>query len=153
MKIPQLKIPPVVIMLISAFIMWALSKIFPYLTYEFPVRWVIALILAATGGIIALSGIISFRRAKTTVNPVQFDSVSALVVSGIYSITRNPMYLGLLFVLLGWGYFLSSIITFAGIPLYMLYMTYFQIRYEETVLETKFGQAYVKYMKKVHRWI
>jgi protein-S-isoprenylcysteine O-methyltransferase Ste14 len=153
MKKFRLKIPPLIITLITAFLMWGASQIISATGFVFPFRMIAAPILVIAGGIISLSGIISFRLAKTSIHPLQFDSVSAFVESGIYSITRNPMYLGLVITLLGWAYFLSNIIPFVFIPLFIAYMDYFQIRNEEAALNAKFGKKFSKYRQKVRRWI
>ena len=95
----------------------------------------------------------SFYSAKTTINSVQLNYASSFVVSGVYSFTRNPMYLGLLFVLLGWLLFLSNILAVVFIPLFIFFMNYFQIKPEEKALELKFGQAFILYKLKVRRWL
>jgi protein-S-isoprenylcysteine O-methyltransferase Ste14 len=153
MKSLQLKIPPVLIAIIAAICMRVVKAAFPSFNIALPLRGTMASILSIAGGVISGLGILSFRHAKTSVNPMRFDSVSTLVTSGIYSITRNPMYLGLLFVLLGWLYFISSVISIVFIPAYILYMNYFQIGPEETVLESKFGTAFKQYKLKVRRWL
>jgi protein-S-isoprenylcysteine O-methyltransferase Ste14 len=101
----------------------------------------------------AIAGVISFQRAKTTVNPTRPGSASALVVSGVYRVTRNPMYLGLLLVLLGWGVFLSNVLAFIWIPAYVAYMNRFQIAPEERALSCLFGQEFLAYKAKVGRWL
>ena len=100
-----------------------------------------------------VSGIVSFRRAKTTVNPMKPDSTSSLVVSGIYRYTRNPMYLGFLLVLLGWAAFLSNVAALAFLPAFVVYMNRFQIRPEERVLASLFPHDCSGIPAKVRRWI
>ncbi len=95
----------------------------------------------------------SFYKFKTTINSVHLDTMSSFVTSGVYSFTRNPMYLGLLFVLIAWCLLLSNLITVLFIPLYVLYMNYYQIKPEEEALEAKFGQAFVAYKEKTRRWL
>ena len=72
---------------------------------------------------------------------------------GIYSITRNPMYLGLLTMLSGWAVFLSNALAFLFLPAYVLYINRFQIETEERTLTALFGQDYVAYQGRVRRWI
>jgi protein-S-isoprenylcysteine O-methyltransferase Ste14 len=131
--------------------MWVTAKLLTAFAVVLPLRELLASILSIAGGIISFLGMLSFKLAKTTFNSVRLDSVSSLVVSGIYSVTRNPMYLGLVLVLLGWCYFLSNILTLAFVPLYVLYINYFQIQPEEKVLESKFGESYLQYKLKVRR--
>jgi protein-S-isoprenylcysteine O-methyltransferase Ste14 len=149
----QVKVPPIVVALLTAACMWFISMYFPYFAMSFPARKIVAAILSIGGGLISVAGIVAFRLAQTTINPLQIDSISHLVVSGIYSFTRNPMYLGLLFVLLGWFVFLSNSLALIMIPLFVLYLNYFQIKPEEHALESKFGQPFLLYKTKVRRWL
>jgi len=81
------------------------------------------------------------------------QSASALVVSGIYRFTRNPMYVGFLFVLLGWAVWLSNGLSFLFLPAFVLYMNRFQIQPEERALHARFGQEFVAYTSRVRRWL
>jgi protein-S-isoprenylcysteine O-methyltransferase Ste14 len=81
------------------------------------------------------------------------QSSSSLVISGIYALTRNPMYLGFLLVLLGWAIFLSNALAFLFLPAVIFYLNRFQIEPEETVLASLFGQEFVAYRSRVRRWI
>jgi protein-S-isoprenylcysteine O-methyltransferase Ste14 len=152
MKTLLFKIPPIVTIIILV-CMWVTAKLLTAFAIVLPLRELLASILSIAGGIISFLGMLSFKLAKTTINSIRLESVSSLVVSGIYSVTRNPMYLGLVFVLLGWCYFLSNILTLAFVPLYVLYINYFQIQPEEKVLESKFGESYLQYKLKVRRWL
>ncbi len=99
-------------------------------------------------------GVLSFRQAKTTVNPVQPTQASTLVVSGIYRFSRNPMYLGFLFLLLSWAAFLANIpALLLGPPLFAGYMNKFQILPEEKILCSLFGDDFEIYKNRVRRWI
>ena len=84
----------------------------------------------------------TFRKAKTTVNPTK-PYASSLVTWGVYAISRNPMYLGGLTMLLGWAIFLSNPLAFLFLPVYVLYLNRFQIAPEERVLTSLFGGTYV----------
>ena len=95
----------------------------------------------------------SFRKAKTTMNPFKPDTSSALVSHGVYRFTRNPMYVGLLITLLGWAAFLWQPWALFFLPLFVLYITQFQIKPEERVLSSLFGTEYAEYMAKVRRWL
>lgn len=81
------------------------------------------------------------------------DAASTLVTSGIYRVTRNPMYLGILFALLGWGLFLSNLGSLLFCGVFVLYMSRFQIQPEERALEVKFGVAFIMYKSRVRRWL
>lgn len=109
--------------------------------------------LVLAGIAVALLGIAAFRQVRTTANPMKPQDCSSLVVSGIYGYTRNPMYLGLLFVLSGWCLFLQNIAAIALLPLFLKAMNHFQISIEEECLEAKFGEDYLAYKKRVPRWL
>jgi len=149
----ELKVPPVALVLLWAALMGAAWWVAPGFTYPLPGRIPIAGALALLGVIVCLLGVASFKRARTTVNPMKPESSSSLVISGIYRRTRNPMYLGFLLILLGWAAFLSNPLAVAGIPLFAIYLTWFQIKPEERALESRFGEAFVDYRKRIRRWI
>jgi protein-S-isoprenylcysteine O-methyltransferase Ste14 len=110
----ELKVPPVAIMLLVALMMWLISLLTPVVELTFFARALIAATFATTGIAVALAGVASFIKAHTTVNPTTPESASSLVDSGIYRIIRNPMYLGLLCMLIGWAVFLASPLTLLG---------------------------------------
>lgn len=112
-----------------------------------------ALLLAAAGGAVALAGLLAFRQARTTFNPLAPQQASALVTGGIYRYTRNPMYLGMLAVLAGWGVWLGNAASWLGLPLSMAVLTVLQIRPEERILRARFGAAFDVYAARVRRWL
>src|SRR3989304_4129001 len=109
------------------------------------IRVAAAVTIALAGGSFSLAGVISFRRASTTVNPMKPETTSSLVCSGIYRVTRNPMYVGLLLVLVAWAVFLSSAWALLGPLAFVLYINRFQIAPEERVLSAMFGTGYSAY--------
>ncbi len=148
----KLKVPPPLVLLISAVLMWLLSELFPT-TNENSLRLFIAPTIAIIGIIIAVSGILSFRRAATTVNPLKPERATSLVIVGIYKFTRNPKYLGLLFILIAWSVYLFSLYSALMLIVFVLYLTEFQIKPEEKALTVLFGDDYVAYTKSVRRWV
>ncbi|HET6675548.1 MAG TPA: isoprenylcysteine carboxylmethyltransferase family protein [Nitrospiraceae bacterium] len=153
MQALELKVPPLVVGMIVGGLMWLTKRAVPVLGFTFPGRRPFAIILAIAGAAIIVMGFASFRRAKTTVNPMKPDSASSLVVSGIYDLTRNPMYLGFLVILVGWAFFLSNALGFIFLPLFVLYMNRFQIEPEERALASLFGEAFASYRSRVRRWL
>ena len=149
----ELKIPPLALVFIAAGIMWLMARSFPRLQFGFPARTLLAATIAVAGAVIAASGVISFRRAKTTVNPMKPAAASSLVEFGIYSISRNPMYLGFFLLLVGWAIHLSNAAALVALPLFILYMNRFQIKPEEEILAALFGQAFEEYKSRVSRWL
>src|SRR5262245_22635514 len=122
--------------------MWAVAHLPPILDLPIIVRLLVAVALAATGIAIAIGGVMSFRRAKTTVNPLKPETSAVLVSSGVYSFTRNPMYLGMLLVLFAWAAYLSSVWSLVGPVCFALYITRFQIVPEERALDRLFGASF-----------
>jgi protein-S-isoprenylcysteine O-methyltransferase Ste14 len=153
MRALELKIPPPVVALLIAIAMWAASRTGPVIELPLLVRAIAAIAIAVIGGGISLAGDLSFKRAKTTINPMKPEKASSLVTSGIYRFTRNPMYLGLSLVVVAWAAFLSSLWALAGPVAFVLYIGRFQITPEERVLATKFGTAYSDYKARVRRWL
>ncbi|MBI5522446.1 MAG: isoprenylcysteine carboxylmethyltransferase family protein [Desulfarculus sp.] len=149
----ELKIPPVVVTLIAALGMWGASLAVPSFHLSVTARASAGAILVAVGLGIVVAGGISFRRARTTVNPTKPGSTSSLVVSGVYRFTRNPMYLGMVFALLGWASFLLNALAFVLIPGFVVYLNRFQIAPEERALSSLFGAEYVSYQARVRRWL
>lgn len=132
---------------------WFASWMMPTLGFTLPHRNAIAFTLLVAGICVALLGAASFRTARTTLNPLNPEKSSALVRSGIYQYTRNPMYLGMLLVLLGWATFLSNVLAFVVLPGFMIYMNRFQIVPEERALASLFRQEFAAYQAKVRRWL
>lgn len=149
----ELKIPPVLLVVIMAVLMWAVSRLLPQLYVPLSLRIVVFAVLAAIGAWIALAGVRAFKMAETTVNPTTPNASSSLVTSGIYQRTRNPMYVGLLLLLVGWGVFLASLYALALTAGFVLYMNRFQIRPEERALVSIFGAEVLTYQKQVRRWL
>lgn len=149
----ELKIPPVAVALITAAGMWYVARTVPGSEVPFPGREVVSGLVAASGGIIAVSGVVAFGRAGTTVNPMKPGSSSALVQSGIYAVTRNPMYLGVLLVLLAWAIYLTNILTLLFLPGFVWYMNRYQIEPEERALASLFGAEFTAYAARVRRWL
>jgi protein-S-isoprenylcysteine O-methyltransferase Ste14 len=150
----ELKVPPLVVVLLTGLLMWLVSWSMPACRrLVLPGRQLVSANVAAIGAIVCSLGVVRFRRTKTTVNPMKPGSASSLVVSGIYQFTRNPMYLGMLLVLTGWAIFLSNALSFLFLPAYVFYMNRFQIRPEERALTSKFGQDFADYRSKVRRWL
>ena len=112
MKFLELKIPPVLVFCLTATFMWLTSFAFNDLEANKTIRVVLGTASFFVGGFIAILGIVEFRKAKTTVNPINPKKASFLVSSGIYCYTRNPMYAGLLFVLIAWGCFSDNFFHF-----------------------------------------
>jgi protein-S-isoprenylcysteine O-methyltransferase Ste14 len=146
------KVPPPAIVLALAVLMWLVSFATPTLHFDVPAHDWLALALVAAGFLTGLTGVVTFRRANTTIDPTR-PHASALVTWGVYSLSRNPMYLGGVVMLLGWAIFLSNVLAFAFLPLYVLYINRFQIGPEERALTALFAEAFPSYRARVRRWL
>ena len=149
----ELKIPPVVVWFIVAGAMLAVSYAAPSLSFTLTGSNSIALTLGALGIALAAAGVIAFRRSRTTVNPLTPSASSSVVATGVYRISRNPMYLGFLLALAGWAVYLSHAGAAMLLPAFAAYMTQFQIKPEERALLAKFGAGFAQYMSHVRRWL
>jgi protein-S-isoprenylcysteine O-methyltransferase Ste14 len=139
-------------MLIMAVMMWLISRATPSLHVDVPAANWLAVVLFSVGLGTGLSGVLTFLRAKTTLNPTK-PHASSMVTWGIYALSRNPMYVGGLIMLLGWALFVSNALAFVVLPGYVLYINRFQIAPEERALTRLFGQPYEAYQRRVRRWL
>lgn len=146
----ELKIPPVLVVIITAVIMLALAQI-PML--KLISSWVAAVLFMLIGGMVIVMAVTQFTKAKTTVNPMNPNDSSQIVATGIFAISRNPMYVGMALILLGLAMGLGSLLVWLMIIGFVLYMTYFQIKPEERILAEKFGDDYRQYCAQVRRWV
>jgi protein-S-isoprenylcysteine O-methyltransferase Ste14 len=147
----DLKIPPLAVGAVIAIGMWLVSDTLPEFAY--PQLRIVAMGMGIVGAGITGLAMLSFWRAQTTPNPMKPSSASFLVTSGIYRFTRNPMYLGLALLLIGWALYLANVLAFLFLPAFTLYMNRFQIKPEERALTDRFGQTYLEYASRVNRWI
>lgn len=153
MRSLELRIPPLVVSLLFAAAIGVLAVASPIANVPFVGQRAASAVLVALGIVVGVAGVLEFRRAKTTVNPLTPDKASSMVVSGIYRITRNPMYLGMALVLLGGAAWTSSLLGYSLVPLFCLYITRFQIVPEERALLAAFGDEFAVYQSRVRRWL
>jgi protein-S-isoprenylcysteine O-methyltransferase Ste14 len=146
------RVPPPAVVLAVAVLMWLISRSAPPLHFDVPAHKWLAAVLVSLGFVTGMSGVMTFLNAKTTVNPMK-PRASSMVTWGVYALSRNPMYLGGLIMLLGWAVFLSNALAFLLLPAYVLYINRFQIAPEERALTALFGQPYAAYQVRVRRWL
>jgi protein-S-isoprenylcysteine O-methyltransferase Ste14 len=151
----DLKVPPLLVWLVFAGAMSGVAYGTPGLSYALPVpaRFSLALGLIGLGGAVALAGVMAFRSKRTTVNPLTPGASSSVVSSGVYRVSRNPMYLGFFLALVGWALFLSNAGAVLLLPGFVAYLTRYQIKPEERALLAKFGPEFAHYMARVRRWV
>ncbi|WP_273820971.1 methyltransferase family protein [Pseudomonas asplenii] len=148
------RIPPPLVATLFGLLAWFAARHLPG-TLALAIEWRVglALIVLLAGVTICLAGVFSFRRARTTVNPLRPETASALVRSGIYRYTRNPMYLGFATVLVAWSIFLAWPPALLGVLGFVIYMNRFQIGPEERALAGLFGRDFTQYCSQVRRWL
>lgn len=151
MKSLENKIPPAVVWLVCALIMKSIAYVLPFVAL--PHLPIAAVVMALIGIGAGIAGIWNFYKARTTMNPLEPSKATHFVSEGIYKLSRNPMYVGLACCLVSWAIWLSYLLPWLGVVLFIAYMTRFQIIPEERVLRQKFGDEYQNYCLKVRRWL
>lgn len=153
MSMLELKVPPLALVTLAAAGMWSASIFAPSFSWQLPFRHIAAIFFLFAGSLVAVLGVVAFRRARTTVNPTRPQSTSTLVNSGIYRVSRNPMYLGFVLALVSVAFLLSNALSLVFIPGFVLYMNCFQIEPEERALSAIFGPEFTAYKESVRRWV
>ncbi|EGU29147.1 hypothetical protein VII00023_22049 [Vibrio ichthyoenteri ATCC 700023] len=153
MDMLERKIPPVAVFILFVMVMIRLDQVLLTFTLQLPLTTLVLAVAVILSGVVGIAGVYEFRKAKTTVNPVKVHSATSIVDSGVFAYTRNPMYLALLILLLGIGYWQQNLICLFLPLCFALYMNRFQIRPEERALESLFGAEYLDYKQRVRRWI
>ena len=149
-------IPPPLWMVLFAGLIWGMAWHMPYSLsshISILIRSIGLGCWICVGLYIDFAALVSFRRHQTTISPFAPDRTSALVTTGIYRYSRNPMYLGLACYLIGWTWFLAAPEGLIMIACFMLVLRQFHIIPEEWALKQHFGKHYVDYQCMVPRWI
>ncbi|MDG9928023.1 MULTISPECIES: isoprenylcysteine carboxylmethyltransferase family protein [unclassified Pseudomonas] len=147
------RIPPPLVATLIGVLMWVSARYLPGFELAFSWRLTLTLPVLLLGASVCLAGVLSFHRARTTVNPLRPEKASTLVDSGIYRYTRNPMYLGFATMLMAWALALASPLAMFGLVAFVLYMNRFQIAPEERALAILFGDEFSHYCSRVRRWL
>lgn len=153
MKGLELKIPPPIVAVLCGLSMSASARLLPPCALVAPWNDVLIALLVLGGLGLDLTAFRAFRQGRTTINPLRPDRSSQLVSHGIYRLTRNPMYLGQGLLLAAWALWLNQALALFFLPVYIGWLTRFQILPEERILGEKFGLAYAAYQRRVRRWI
>ena len=146
------KIPPPFVMLSVAALMWA-GHWWRGDSVSHGLLLYIGIALCAVAFALAFSVLNNFRRARTTPSPIAIHLAEKLVISGPYRFSRNPMYLGLVLLLIGITAILGEAWLLIGPAILALFIQRFQILPEERVMLEKLGADYQAYCQRVRRWI
>ncbi len=145
------KINPPVYLLVGLLFVWLLQRYFPVYQYTHPPVTYLGIVLVLFGVTMATISAGLFIRAETGLEP--FDDATVLLTSGFYRISRNPMYIGMVLMLLGVAVLFGNVGALFPIPIFCLAIRNCFILGEERFLEAAFGQQYLDYKLKVRRWI
>jgi len=145
------KIPPPILVLILVSSNYYSSKKIDLI--HLPNQDLISIIIFLFGILILINPIFKFIKSKTTIDPIKFKKVNKLIISGIYKYSRNPMYLGLLMIVISTSIFYLNIFSITTPFLFYCWINRFQIKKEEIFLTEKFGEEYMSYKIKTRRWI
>ncbi|MEO6382208.1 MAG: isoprenylcysteine carboxylmethyltransferase family protein [Nitrobacter sp.] len=148
---PNVRIIPPFVYLIGLVVGFLVSRWMPFRLIPDLVAWPLGGVLVACGVVLAASAVLKFKGVGTTVRPDR--AASTLVLAGPYSITRNPMYLGLAFVYLGIAIAGQSVWAIMLLPLVLIIIQRYAIEPEEAFLKRRFAADYVDYKTRVRRWI
>ncbi|MEP3049616.1 MAG: isoprenylcysteine carboxylmethyltransferase family protein [Roseibium sp.] len=149
----HLKVPPVAVFAIALALLFIGHLALPIASVAPPFREFVAIAIALIGCAFGGQAVLAFIKAKTTVHPMKPEEATTLVTSGFFRFSRNPMYFGLLCLLMAAGLYWGTLTLVAVGPLFIWYMTEFQIKPEEESLSDVFEQEYLDYMDRVRRWI
>ncbi|WP_138431507.1 methyltransferase family protein [Fodinibius saliphilus] len=150
----KLKIPPAIVTGIFVGLMWGIDYFFNEVGFlGLPWPNIIAEVLLAIGVLFGVLSIYQFHRNTTTIDPLNLDQTASLVTDGIYQLSRNPMYVAFLLLLIAYSLVLQNILSLFCVPLFVVYLNRYQIEPEEEALLEKFGDEYREYRQEVRRWI
>jgi protein-S-isoprenylcysteine O-methyltransferase Ste14 len=149
----ETKLPaPVMALLIGAAMKW-FAVGHPEAVDPTPAHRMAGIVLAQIAGLIAVAAFVTMARARTTINPFSPTRASHLVTAGVFRWSRNPLYLSLLMLLVGYAIRIDSWQTWLAPLAFVAYVTRFQIIPEERYLQIKFGEAFDQYRTRTRRWI
>ena len=147
----KLKIPPPILVIILITSIYFSSDKLDLISV--PYRTLFSIVILSIGILVIINPVVKFIKSKTTVNPVEFKNVEKLVTSGIYKYSRNPMYLGMIMIIISTTVYYLNFYSLLTPFIFYFWINRFQIKREEVFLEEKFGQEYLSYKTKTRRWI
>ncbi|NOH73214.1 isoprenylcysteine carboxylmethyltransferase family protein [Vibrio pectenicida] len=153
MKNLERKLPPPIVFIALGLIIKFIGDEFGNLSLQVPLAPIVLCICLIVSMLIGFAGVYEFRKANTTINPINVEQASMVVDSGIFAHTRNPMYLSMFILLFGFAYWQQNILSMLIAFSFVLYINRFQIEPEENALEGLFGATYLDYKQRVRRWL
>jgi protein-S-isoprenylcysteine O-methyltransferase Ste14 len=147
------RIPPPIVMILIGALMWYVANSALALPMNIPRHEIVGGVLIAAGVVLSFVAIGQFKFMGTTVNPLTPSAATRLVDGGIFKLSRNPMYLAMAIMLLGWAVRLQSVTASLGVVLFVTFITIWQIRPEEEAMHTLFAKQFIDYCARVRRWL
>ena len=147
----MIKIPPPLIVLTLIISIYFSSKKIDLINIPFQLE--ISFFILSLGILVFINPVLKFIKSKTTINPIQLEETNKLVTSGIFKYSRNPMYLGMLMIIISTSIFYLNIYSILTPFLFVFWINKFQIKREEIFLTEKFGKEYLSYKNKTRRWL
>ncbi|MEP2735922.1 MAG: isoprenylcysteine carboxylmethyltransferase family protein [Erythrobacter sp.] len=148
-----IKVPPPVITLLSVIPMVGIAGLLPATNFQFPGQVLVSVFLVAMGAGLMIVAAVQFKRHATTINPFSPESTVKIVQHGVFSFSRNPMYLGMLLILGGIACYLGNPLNALVLTGFIVIISRVQIKPEERALLAKFGDDYQAYLASVRRWV
>ena len=133
--------------------MWAVHRWLPFGQFAFAAQRTLAVVLLCSGLLLMAAALFSLAKARTTVNPLRPARASNLVTSGVFCVSRNPIYLGDVLILAAWVLWLGAPLNFVLLGLFIGWIDKVQIRAEERALQQLFDHSYATYCARVRRWL
>lgn len=149
----ELKIIPPVQLIIASVLMYSLAKSLPLYHFDLSISLLAAILLVLIASLIGIVALYDFHKHQTTFHPHTPEKTSKVVDSGVFAYSRNPMYVSLVLILIALGVYLQNYSSFIVIPLFVAYITRYQIIPEEKMLDKMFPRDYQAYCQKVRRWV
>ena len=145
------KIPPPIFTLIFAALIYFSSEWSPSIVFRG--QNLISLFLMMLGFLVLLIAISAFIKLKTTINPLKPEAATSLITTGIFKLSRNPMYLGMLLLIISLWIKTGAVLGFILVAGFIAYLNYFQIFPEEQAMKGLFSDKYKTYCQQVRRWL
>ena len=145
------KIPPPIVTLVFAALIYFSSEWSPSIV--FLGQNLISLFLMMLGFLVLLIAISAFIKLKTTINPLKPEAATSLITTGIFKLSRNPMYLGMLLLIISLWIKTGDVLGFILVAGFIAYLNYFQIFPEEQAMKRLFSDKYKTYCQQVRRWL
>ena len=146
----ETKIPPPIVTLIFIFFIGFSNRLIEPFSFEYQTPLGVMIIICGLSVLISAARV--FKQLETTINPMQPSQASKLAIIGPFKYTRNPMYLGMSIMLIGFGLIFGAKLTVCLVVMFVLYITVFQIIPEERATQEKFND-WKDYCSKVRRWL